>query len=295
MKIKHNKIKNTGILFEILTRQITNEILNTKEEKVKSPAIAGIKEHFNPSSLILKEYVLYQKLLNTKFADKERANSFIDIVLSERKKLSEATLRKEKYNLIQFLNKNFDLKKLFEAPVPNYKMYGSIYKLFEYNTNNLTEQISNPEELVESRFNILSLIMQKNLTKNKSIKYLNEYYSHSKDIQLLSYKILVDKFNEKYTSKLNEDQKTIIREYIKNISNKEHLTEFLKSKITDIMKEMRVLYKASSNNNIKIKLKELYSQFKKVKTNKNISDNIVLGIMRTYELLSEIKQAQRIK
>ena len=53
MKIKHSKYKNTGILFELLVRQITADTL----KGVDSPAINLLKENFVKSELELNSVI----------------------------------------------------------------------------------------------------------------------------------------------------------------------------------------------------------------------------------------------
>ena len=53
---KHSKVKNTGILFELLVRQITSDTLNNVSQP---PAVAIIKEHFNKNTALRKELYLY--------------------------------------------------------------------------------------------------------------------------------------------------------------------------------------------------------------------------------------------
>ena len=59
-KIRHSKFKNTGFLFEILTRQITLEVLNGGEEKAKGI----VKEFFSGKTELAKELRLYNLLIN---------------------------------------------------------------------------------------------------------------------------------------------------------------------------------------------------------------------------------------
>ena len=61
---KHNKIKNTGILFELLTRQITVDILNNKKN---SSAIKILKKFFNENTELGKENQLYKVLVEINF------------------------------------------------------------------------------------------------------------------------------------------------------------------------------------------------------------------------------------
>ena len=60
-KLKHSKIKNTSILFELLTRQITADVLANKSTKT----VKIVKEFFNEKTELGKELQLY-KILSEK-------------------------------------------------------------------------------------------------------------------------------------------------------------------------------------------------------------------------------------
>ena len=105
-KIKHSKFKNTGVLFELLIRQITLEVLNgDTQEKAKKI----LSEHFNQKTEIGKELRLYQLLSQEKYKAENRAEKFIDTILEARKRIDVRKLTKEKYNLIKKIQENFDL------------------------------------------------------------------------------------------------------------------------------------------------------------------------------------------
>ena len=95
MKIKHSKYKNTGILFELLVRQITADTLKGEN----SPAIDILKKYFVKTSLG-KEYKLYETVIKSKTISESRANVFISSILDNSKKFSRSSLKKQKYSLI---------------------------------------------------------------------------------------------------------------------------------------------------------------------------------------------------
>ena len=144
-KVKHNKIRNTGLLFEFLLRQITSDVLNKDQ---KSKAVEIVKQKFNENTELGKELALYNILITKKFKSDSKADYFINEVMKTRSDLNNSTLRREKYNLIKEIQSNYNLQKFMSSKVPNYKTYASIYKLFEYKT-------LSPDEKTESFFNIV--------------------------------------------------------------------------------------------------------------------------------------------
>ena len=95
--IKHNKIKNVGVLFELLTRQITSDTINGADN---SPAISIVKEFFNKNTYLSKELNLYKALREQKYKSQSNADRFIDLVIQEHAKISSSKVSREKYNLI---------------------------------------------------------------------------------------------------------------------------------------------------------------------------------------------------
>ena len=126
MKIKHNKIKNTGLLFELLVRQIASDVL----DNIDSKAVSIIQKYFGNTELS-KEFLIYKTLSSTKDLTESKADILISTSLDSFKKLNQGKLRKEKYNLISDIQENFNLDDFFKAKIDNYKALASIYILLE--------------------------------------------------------------------------------------------------------------------------------------------------------------------
>ena len=187
--IKHSKLKNTGVLFELLVRQITSDTLNGMNV---SPALKIVKEYFGKSTVLKKELNLYNSLINEKFANILKAEKFLDVVLKERQKISNLILKRKKYNLIKEINNNYDLESFFKTKISNYKLNASIYKLFETQKN---DKINNPKIIMECKDTVIDHI---STTSPKTIqeRVLKEYSKQDKGIRLLSYKLLVTTYEK---------------------------------------------------------------------------------------------------
>jgi len=272
-KLRHSKFKNTGVLFELLVRQIASDTLNEKN----SPALSIIKKHFKNGSELSKELKLYQYLVKENFDNSYKAQEFLNIVLSERKKLNEGVLKREKYNLIKTINERFTTNDFFKYRVSNYKSLASIYKLFEN-----SEGVS-PKEWVECK----NVILENVTKKPKAEREVNsEYVNESKDVRLLAYKFLVDKFNEKYKG-LTTEQKSVLRNYINNVDNSDNLKRFILRESEKLKKEfskIKISDKVSA-----IKLKEVVNLIDGLSNSKIVSENQALGLLRYHQLLNELK------
>ncbi len=282
-KVRHNKIKNTGIIFELLTRRLTSDIINGAEN---SPAQRLIEKYFRNTTELGKEYVLYQALVKQRFDTKEKAEDFLNEVIDAHKKLKVNEIKRSKYSLLKEIGDEFELDDFFRPKIENYKLFASIYKMFQ--SKSLNESV-NPEDIVNSKFTIIDNI----LGKTQSIEaqpedvMINEYVEQDEDLRLLTYKILVEKFNEKYSG-LDTQQKTLIKEYINNISSANSLTSYIKTEIPVIQKQLTERVKKIDDRVMKIKIGEVVNQLELMKEKKVYDDNHVMAILNSYELIKEL-------
>lgn len=285
-KSTHSKIKNTAILFELLSRQIAADTIQGKEN---SPAIKIIKEYFNGSTNLAKELTLYQSLINESYKSKDKANYLINAVIRARKSLNLEKLKTEKYNLIKEIKQNYDLKSFFKTPLSDYKLYASVYRLFEGAVT------VDPTELVNSRFTIMEHIVNKKKLKSgtdTAQTLINEYASQDESVRLLAYRLLVDKFNDKYKN-LSEKQKTVLKEYINNVSNTTSLKDFVVKEAQLIKQDLAKQITKTNDKIIKIKLSEVVNLLGKYDKIKTVNENHVLSLLLYHELHKELKNANK--
>ena len=281
-KVKHNKIRNTGLLFEFLLRQITSDVLNKDDGK----AVQIVKQRFHENTELGKELALYNILINKKFKSDKQANYFINEVIGGRNNLNNSVLRRERYNLIKEIQSNYNLQKFLSSKVPNYKTYASIYKLFEY-----SDSLS-PDQKTESFFNIVEHVT----TSDKSIKLSESIPTlpNDEDLRILTYRTLLEKFNQKYT-KLSGAQKNLLREYINNVSNTNSLKDTLKEIISELKKDLKTHSKNLKDKVVKIKMNEAIKSIDKLcglnDKSKVVKDSHVTQTMRYLELLKELKKS----
>lgn len=281
--IKHNKIKNVGVLFELLTRQITNDTVNGIDN---SPAIKIVKEFFNKNTYLLKEYNLYKALQHQKYKKESRADRFIDVVIKEHAKLSPTKIKREKYNLIREIKKTYNLEDFFKSHISNYKLNASIYNILEAKNINT---LQNPTVSMKSRLFVTEHILESSVTaKNAGSSIIKEYSKQDKDLRLLSYRILLEKFNSKY-GKLTVKQKSLLKEYINNISNTSTLKKYIITEITIVNKALNLLTKKVKDNVVKIKLDEVKQQLNLIKEDTKVRDTHLVSLLRSYNLIAELR------
>jgi|TARA_B100001964_G_C14230278_1_gene599680 hypothetical protein len=282
-KLKHSKIKNTGILFELLTRQITADVLNGKNSK----AVNILKKYFNDKTQLGKEKQLYEILIAENYGSEEKANRLVDAVVQSRQKLVNSSLRREKYNLIKEIKDNFiNVEDFFRARIPNYKLHASIYKLF---LSESAEETFDPTEQIDNRYTVVNHLVREGIASKKVSKTtVSNYKKQEKDLRLLAYEILVERFNKKYKS-LNEEQKNLLREYINNISNTNSLKEFIENETIKLRGILSRFIPKINDQVTKIKLKEAINQLESVNKGRIVKDKQVVTLMRYYELIKELK------
>jgi hypothetical protein len=277
---KHSKIRNTGILFELLTRQITVDVLNNNK---KAQAAEILKEFFNKKTQLGREYELYRVLATENYKSESKANHLVEAVVSARKKLNNSQLKREKYNLIKKIKENYNVSDFFMVRIPNYKVNASIFKLFD------STHDSNPISKTANLFTIVEHITRKQISnKKKEIAITDGYKKQEKDLRLLAYSILVEKFNKKYST-LSKSQRKLLKEYINNISNTNSLKEFIESETTKVKQKLQSYLPTVDDKVTKIKLNEAVNQADTLMKGRIVEDKQVVTLMRYYQLVKELE------
>ena len=284
-RVKHSKFKNTGILFELLVRQITLEILNgDTTEKAKEI----VREFFSPKTELNKELRLYELLMKEKYNSETRAEKFIDTVNEAHNRINQKNLQREKYNLVKKINESFNMDDFLSSPISNYRVLASIYKIFEakkMEDYDVKDVFNSKITLIENITSKPSTLVEKKENTNQIVE---TYKKQDKDLRLLTYKILVETFNKKY-SNLNENQKELLKQYINNLSNTTGFKSYVEKEIPSIVSELKTLSKSINDKVTQIKLSETISVLNKTKVGKVVSDNQVSSLMMSYELIKELK------
>ena len=284
MAIKPSKYRNTGILFELLVRQTTSDLLNNQDSK----AVKILKKHFTNTELG-KEYSLYSAFVTSPKLSEARAEILISTILEQYKKLSHDTLSQAKYNLIKEIKKNYNLEDFFKAKIENYKPYASVYTLFESQNS----PSSDTKQIILNKINLLEHITQdssKDIQAPQSM--VQELMNEDKEIRLLTYKLLVEKFNKKYQG-LSERQKDILKEYVSSISDSSNLRKFLNAKLKEIKQELIEQTEKVHDKVTKIKAEEVIKFIKPLKEGIAIKDETITGLLQYCELIDELKRVSK--
>jgi hypothetical protein len=276
MKVKHSKYKNTGILFELLTRQLTSDTITGNQSK----SLSFLKKHFNSKTELLKEYKIYHTLATQKYNKDSQATMLIDTLLEAHGKLNKSQLRREKYNLIKEIKDTYNVNDFFKAKITDYKIMASIYNLLE---NRKATALS----IVNSKVTLLEHITENKPKSSKKDIVLENYNKQDKDTRLLTYKVLLEKFNDKYSG-LQDNQKTLLKEYVNSVTNSPLLKSYINQEIKLVKQSLTKYSKKVEDKAVAIKLTETKGMIKPLCKKTSVNDDNVINLLNYYELVNEL-------
>jgi len=278
MKLKHSKYRNTGILFELLTRQLTSDTIAGRQSK----ALTLLKKYFNSKSELLKEYKIYHTLVNKKFKKESNATILIDTLIEAYNKLSKTRLRREKYNLIKEIKNSYNVNNFFNSKINNYKIMASIFNLIE-------NKEATPLSIVNSKITLLENIVTKSESpKLKKDSIIETLSNTDKNTRLLTYKVILEKFNDKYNN-LADNQKILLKEYVNCVSNSPVLKSYINEEIRNVKRQITQYSKKIKDKVIAIKLNETKDLIKPLCKKSSVHDDNVINLLNYYELVNELK------
>ena len=276
MKVKHSKYKNTGILFELLTRQLTSDTIAGNNPK----ALDFLRKHFNKKTELLKEYKIYHTLATQKYQKDIQATMLINTLLEAHIKLNKSQLRREKFNLIKEIKKTYNVNDFFKAKITDYKIMASIFNLLE-------NKEATPISIVNSKVTLLEHITEKPTAVKRNI-VLENFSKEDKDTRLLTYKVLLEKFNEKYKG-LEENQQTLLKEYVNSVTNSPALKSYINQEIKEVKKILTIYSQKVKDKAVAVKLTETKGMIKTLCKKTSVNDDNVINLLNYYELVNELK------
>jgi hypothetical protein len=282
MRIKHSKYKNTGLIFELLVKQIAADTLDKKD----SPAVQIIKNFFTGKSALVREFKLYQFILKNKSVSQSKAESIVSTIIEVARNIDKDLLKKQKYNLIREIKESYDIEEFFSIAVKDYKPLAALYCLLEAHK---VSDIVDPNFLVDNKTTILEHLTREEQDKSQVRDTLIEEYSkYDKDLKLLTFRILLEKFNSKYGTLLPE-QKNILREFITSVDSSTRLRNVVNEEYVKLKDLINNLKDNVKDGIVAIKLQEVLKSIQPVEKTKRVTDDHLVNIMQYYELVQELK------
>lgn len=282
MKIKHSKYKNTGLIFELLVKQIAADTLSKKE----SPAVSILRKHYTGQTALVREFKLYDYVLKNKGVGQKKAEAIISTIVELSRKVDQTLLGKQKYQLIKELKQHYNLEDFFSIKVESYKPLAALYCLLEAQA---ASNLIDPQVFVDHKTTLLEHFLQSKQS-NSTVKdsLIEEYSKYDKDLRLLTYKILLEKFNDKYKDLLPE-QKTILREFITSANSSTKLRTFVNTELQNIREQVETLKQKIDDKITKIKVEEIYKAITPIKNTEKVTDTHLACLMQYYELVNELR------
>ena len=282
MKIKHSKFRNTGLIFELLVKQIAADTLSKKD----SSAVGIIRKFYTGKTTLAKEFKLYEFILRNKNVSTQKASNIISTITEISRKLNQDILKKQKYQLIAEIKKSYNIEEFFNIQVSDYKPLAALYCLLEAQNN---DQLVDPDYLVNNRTTILEHLTSNEVSKSDvEDSVIQEFAKYDKDLKLLTFKILLEKFNDRYKD-FSPEHKNILREFITSVNSTTRLRNVINEELGKISKAVTKLILSIKNDVIKIKLEEVAKNIIPISKKEKVSDTHLVNIMQYYDLIKELK------
>ena len=282
MKIKHSKYKNTGLIFELLVKQVAADTLSRKD----SPAVKIIKKFYTGNTSLVKEFKLYDFVIKNKGVGSRKAETILSTIIEISRKLDTVSLKKQKYELIKELKEQYNLEEFFSIKVDNYKPLAALYCLLEAQN---TADLLDPNIFVDNKTTLLEHLTQNSQSQGKVKDALIEEYSkYDKDLRLLTYKILLEKFNNQYAELLPE-QKNILKEFITSVNSTTRLRNIVNEEMEKLNSQITKLKGKVADDIVRIKLEEIQKSITPIKNTQKVDDSHLVNLMQYYELVNELK------
>ena len=283
MKIKHSKYRNTGLIYELLVKQIAADVLENKESK----AIQVLKKYYSGKTTLAKEYKLYEFVVKNNSVSQAKAETIISTITEVSRKFDQKILKKQKYELISEIKANYNIDEFFSVDIRDYKALASLYCLLEAQNNS---DLVDPSFLINNKTTLLEHLTSKKQNElNVKDSLIEEYSKYDKDLKLLTFKILLEKFNDKYKDLLPE-QKNILKEFITSVNSSKKLFTLVNTELKKIAEEVAKLGEKVTDDIIKIKLDEVSKSIKPLKSTDKVNDSHLINLMQYYDLVNELNK-----
>ena len=282
MKVKHSKFRNTGLIFELLVKQIASDTLNNRD----SAAVTILKKYFTGKTALAKEFKLYEFIAKNKNISQSKAEAIVSTITEISRRLDQTQLKESKYNLISDIKENYNIEEFFSIQVRDYKALAALYCLLEAQNN---ADLVDPSVLVDNKTTILehlTSVPQKESDVKDTL--IEDYSKYDKDLRLLTFKILLEKFNNKYKDLLPE-QKNILKEFITSVNSNTRLRNVVNEELTKIASDVRDLVSKVKDEVVKIKLEEVAKAIVPIAKTEKITDSHLVNLMQYYDLVNELR------
>jgi|AntAceMinimDraft_11_1070367.scaffolds.fasta_scaffold02879_12 hypothetical protein len=273
IKTKHNKKRNTAVLYEVLVTELTKCIVEGNEPG-KRASLSLIKKFFKKGKILSKELELYKNLSESSGLSDETARRLLDKVIQAYGDLDNAVIFKEQSDLLKKMNTELP-KTVFTNFIPDYKSLASISQIFSKSTP-VKEKVLLEQKIVET----LKIEPEKKSEINLKV------------IDNLEYNTFVKKFNSVYGKSLLPEQKELVTKFVMSFSdNGVELKTFLneeigrlKTHVTKALEQKEI----SEDSAMRKKTGLVLERIESYKT-KPIDNEVIGEVLKIQSLVKEIQ------
>lgn len=267
--MKHNKKRNTAFLYETLVKEMTRAALRS-DEAAKKAVASILKEHFHTKSILHRELVLYKTLCEVRNIQRPTAEKILVEVKRVYHTLGENDIFDEQSQVIKKINTNLS-KNVYNNFISNYKTLATISQMFN------------------SRTPITKKVILEDYVVDQMTSTPNEQQS-MRPIDNITYKMFVQKFNDKYGSTLNENQKYLLSRYV--TLSPENAIEFKLyindevARLKEVLKRMQNKKEVLLDESLSNKNREILSVLDSFRS-QTINDDMIKTILKVQALAVE--------
>ena len=281
MKIKHSKYKNTGLIYELLVKQVTSDLISRQD----SPAITILRKYFSGNNVLVQEHKLYKALSEATNLSSTKADSLLSEVRRTAGKLNLKELKDIKYRLISEIRQGYDLEQFFGTTVSNYRTLAAIYCLLEADRST---EVVEPKSIVANKVTLLESMTGKMVaeTEDLSKTVLKEFATYDRDLRLATFKILLERFNEEFKDLLPE-QKNLLKQII-SLGSTRGLKGYLNEEIAKLKDTLTEMISRVPKGIERIKLQESIKMLEPLTETEKVTDTHLVKLLQFYDLVDEL-------
>ena len=281
-KMRLNKKRNSALLYEFLTRHISKCIIEDKKEEANK-TLDICKKFFYEGSPLRNELNLFQSVLTSKVSSRDSMSKIVEYACRYASLMNSRILDEEKSKLIKEINYNLD-KQLYDHKVPNYMNFSSLQILFNESRNK--QKKLNEIQKIKFKDSLVCRLMESATPASAKIK-LDPQHNNA------VYKILVNKFHEKYASSLTENQKKFLIQYASYMisEDKNAWSQFVNKENTRILGSLTNIkdQKLKEDKELMKRISECVEKYKTGVLSESINDEkVILELLHYVKLADEV-------
>ncbi len=281
MNIQHNKKRNVGIIYELLLRAVSAAIVENDKKRAQL-ALDIIEKHYDKKTELYKEYRLFNALIKSTVSDTPVAAAVLAEAKSAARRADSRKLDYEKSMLIRAINHSLQDANFYQRRIPDYRLYATVQNLINEwaagDTSDLTKMVMLEGQVVHW------------LLKEKSDESI-DLESPAPEVDGLVVKIMNEKFNEKYSGKLNQDQTKLIQEYIFSIESgqEKRFVDRLNSLRETALNKLNALKSDTDNQTLQDRIPKVEKSLRGL-VFESLNDEVISRFMTISQLITELSE-----